>query len=1132
MSTSIADLAINLTANIAGFESDLGKAYRSVAKFSKGTVTSLAGVGAAFVTMGTFVAAGVKQAIDRMDDMQAAAKRVGVSSSALSALGYAAQQANVPMEALEASMAKMAKTAAAAQGGAGRERNVFASLGISVQELRDLKPDELLVRIADKFVQFKDGTAKSALAMEVFGRGARAIMPLLVEGGDGITDMMEKARDLGIVMDDKTTAAADRFNDSLNDLRGLQQGFFNDIARQALPMLSSLADKLVEQGIAARKAGEDTNSFAKVLEYLLRFGIGVKTVFEIAGKAIGAVGATAVEVGAAVWDYLKGFGQAFKEATLHPLEFFANMEETHEKAESLSATIAARMSGIWSGFAADFQKDMQESAAQIAALNVGTVEAGKAAEGAGRNFGTLDTPIIAAADATKELNDALKEWKKLQAQHDKEMLAAERAAKELRDANAELEEGFVALLASYAAEAQLLGMTEAERAKAVPLLEAEAAVRDLIARATERGVKLSPEEQAMMQQRARDAAHLNTVLADSAAISAEWQSNWEGAVDAVSTAFADFIADGLSDWDDFGKQLLDIAKQYISNLIRLFLQSRLPALQQGGISGGGGSLAQGLYGSPNSLFGGQGFSWGQAAAAVGYGYTAYQQAQQGNAGGAAISGAMTGAQIGTMIMPGIGTAVGAIIGAVAGYFMTNTDVPGLNVIGDDVVGTTGYRNLAPGSSYESNLGGFTFASIDGVDRATRDQMAAQVVQFDNLIASFVDEDQLGRIKDALADWNLRLEEGAISAENILGSRFDVILSTFDENIQEIVRGAGDLQAQVQKLGEVLQWPKAIEDILEAFGREDMLAGMTDLERQTFLVNEQFDNARDAMVLMGASEEQLARLEVYRTNALERLGDAQEEVLRNEQGIAEFMEGIRFDDYLDGLEGIDRTIAQINHETEEWIKKLREMGASEDELAEAREIGNRRVMRAIEEDNQRFLQGLLDLERQIADRERDLNQQYNEAFRAIGDFLRGQPFGTSSASPEERLGIARSELTNLARLAATGDLGALQALTSAGQQFLSESAGYFGAGSSDFMRDEAFLRALLAPFADLQGTDTLAETMSELTVVLGQLLSFLNRQGVNDPVTSALNRIEQAVKSGNESLTRAVDKASARGARVV
>ena len=1130
MSTSIADLAINLTANIAGFENDLGKAYRAAAKFSKGTITSIAGVTAAFTAMGTFVAAGVKQSIDRMDEMQAAAKRVGLSSSALSALGYAAEQANVPMAALEASMSKLAKTAGAAMAGPGRERNVFEQLGISVQELRDLKPDELLVRIAEKFVQFKDGTAKSALAMEVFGRGARAIMPLLVEGGDGVTDMMEKARDLGLVLDDKTTAAADRFNDSLNDLRGLQQGFFNDIARQALPMLSSLADKLVEQGIAARKAGEDTNSFAKVLEYLLRFGIGVKTVFEIAGKAIGAVGATAVEVGAAVWDYLKGFGQAFKEAATSPLEFFANMEETHEKAESLSATIAARMSGIWSGFADDFAKDMQESAAQIAALNVGTTEAGKAAEVAGRNFGNLDTPIIAAADATKDLNEAMKEWKKLQSQHDKEMLAAERAAKELRDAQAELTDGFVTLLASYATEAELLRMSESERAKALPLLEAEAAVRDLIARATERGVKVAPEEQAMMQQRARDAAHLNTVLADSAAISEEWQSNWEGAVDAVGDAFADFIADGLSDWDDFGKQLLDIAKQYISNLIRLFLQQRLPALQQGGISGGG-SIAQGLYGSPNSLFGGQGFSWGGAFAAGAYGYTAYQQAQQGNAGGAAISGAMTGAQIGTMIMPGIGTAVGAIIGALAGYFMTNTDVPGLNVIGDDVVGTSGYRNLAPGSSYESNLGGFTFASIDNVDRATRDQMAGEVVKFDNLIASMVDTEQLDRIKAALADWNLRLEEGAISAENILGSRFEAILGTFDEDIQEMVRGAGDLQAQVQKLGEVLQWPKAIEGILEAFGREDMLAGMTDLERQTFLVNEEFDNAREALEMMGASEEQIAQLEEYRTNALERLGNAQEEVLRNEQGIADLMEGIRWDDYLDGLEGIDRTIAQINHETEEWIRRLTEMGASEEELAEAREIGSRRVMRAIEEDNRQFLQGLLDLERQVIDRERDLNQQYNEAFRAIGDFLRGQPFGTSSASPEERLGIARSELTNLARLAATGDLAALQSLTSAGQQFLNASAGYFGVGSSDFTRDEAFLRALLAPFAGVGG-DTLADTMSELTAVLGQLLAFLNRQGVNDPVTSALNRIELAVKSGNESLTRAVDKASARGARVL
>lgn len=1153
MSTSIADLAVNLSANIAGFEGDLGKAFRSASKFAKGATASFAVVGAAFASMSSIVLAGTKQAIDRMDDLQAAAKRVGVSSEALSALGYAAQQANVPMAALESAMSRLAKTAGAAMQGPGKERNVFEQIGISVQELQSLRPEQLLVRIADRVSQFKDGTAKSAFAMELFGRGARNMMPLLVEGGAGIEALMERAADLGVVLDDKTTAAADRFNDALNDVKMLQQGLFNDIAKQTMPMLTALADVFVEQGIAARKAGEDSDYFATTLELLLKFAIGVKSAFEIVGKLLGAFAATVVEVADVVWGKLKAFGSAAKDLMSDPIKYFAEWDEQHRKLNESSGDVAARLSGIWSGFADDFGRDVAESAEQMRALDVRMSDAAATAQTAGRNFGTLDAPIAAIAVASKEASEALKEWTKAQAQHDKEMLKQEKIAKDLRDAQAALKASYDALLADYATEAELLSMTEEQRRMLIPLLEAEARVRDIVNEARQKGIAISKEEEAQMIANAKSAAALNVTMGESLAQAQPWADAWQGAMDSCADAFAEFVTGGIDSFKDFGKALLDIGRQYLAQLIRLFMTTRLPALQQGGIAQSGGSFGGmgGLTGGMSGMqdfgaglgFVGMGASagynytgdWGGAAAGGVLGLGAYGFASgaagalASGAGVVGAGGAFSAGAAGAMSVLGpVGIALAAL--AVLYLALSKEKPPAISVIGDDVVGTSGYRNLSPGSTYESALGGFTFASIDSVDRETRDEFAAAIQSFDNSIAQFLDNEQLTRVTAALATFNVHLEEGAITAENLLGARFETILGTFDEGIQEIVRGAGDLEAQIQKLGELLAWPRAIEGILEALGREDMLASMTELERETYLVNERFDAARDALEAMNATEAQITRLEEYRTNALERLGDAQDGVLRNERGIAEMLDGIEWDFFLEGLEGVEREIAIITRQTDDWIRQLMEMGASEEELARVRAIGAARIARLREEEA--TLPSIYDAMNGEADTMRGYFDNLRAALGGVRDWLSDQPFGTSSASPEERMGLARDDLVSLAQRAARGDIDAINQITGAGDRFLQESAGYYGVGSADFARDEAFVRSLLEPLGAAADATSLSEAMLDLTEVLVRLTALLNRQGVNDPVASALLRVEEAVKSGNATVARALDKAAQRGARVV
>jgi hypothetical protein len=93
----------------------------------------------------------------------------------------------------------------------------------------------------------------------------------LNSGADGLDEFARKAADLGIIIDTKTAAAADEFNDTLADLKSLASGFGLSVASDLLPHLVQAAQDfrdLVKEGNLAR-------NLVDVLSGVLSFGVGV-----------------------------------------------------------------------------------------------------------------------------------------------------------------------------------------------------------------------------------------------------------------------------------------------------------------------------------------------------------------------------------------------------------------------------------------------------------------------------------------------------------------------------------------------------------------------------------------------------------------------------------------------------------------------------------------------------------------------------------------------------------------------------------------------------------------------------------------------------------------------------------------
>jgi len=329
-------LTLNLIAKIGGFTGPLSQAERELDKrsramqkraqqFGKQIGTAL-GVGIA--TAATVAIAGLKTAIDRMDEMRDASIRLGVGVETLSAFGYAAQQTGTDIDDLGKGLKILAKNAADALNPKTSQSKLFEALNVSVKDaqgnLRDL--DDLIPDIADRFKELEDGTTKAALAQQLFGKSGLQLTEFLNQGSAGLKEMTDKARELGLVIDQDAADKADKFNDTLNDLKGAALGLALNVASDLLPELQRLADWAREFTKDAGNANDIADKLATTFDVLAGVGHAFSSVFEIVGATLASIAAT----GKGAYDILKGI------ATLD----FSNVRDG-------TNLIKAGASGLW-----------------------------------------------------------------------------------------------------------------------------------------------------------------------------------------------------------------------------------------------------------------------------------------------------------------------------------------------------------------------------------------------------------------------------------------------------------------------------------------------------------------------------------------------------------------------------------------------------------------------------------------------------------------------------------------------------------------------------------------------------------------------------------------------------------------
>jgi len=235
-------------------------------------------MGAAFAAIGT-AAVGAAKALTDMtvgasqyaDDILTMSTVTGMSTESLQAYKYAAELVDTSMETLTGSMARNIRSMNSAREGTGAASQAYKALGISITDANgNLRDSETVYwETIDALGNVANETERDALAMQLFGKSAQELNPLIAQGSEGINQLTEEAKAMGAVMSQESLEALGKFDDSMQRLKSGGEAAKNALGMVLLPQLQVLADDGVSLlGEFTRGLNEANGDWTKISEVI------------------------------------------------------------------------------------------------------------------------------------------------------------------------------------------------------------------------------------------------------------------------------------------------------------------------------------------------------------------------------------------------------------------------------------------------------------------------------------------------------------------------------------------------------------------------------------------------------------------------------------------------------------------------------------------------------------------------------------------------------------------------------------------------------------------------------------------------------------------------------------------------
>lgn len=256
-------------------------------KYGTELVTEIGAIGAAATAAVAGLFAFTKEAAQWADDMNTLSKVTGIGTDELQKFAYASDLIDVSMDTLTGSLTKLTRTMqSASQGGTSAAAQAFQELGVSVTDstgqLRDRQ--QVFYETIDALGRIANETERDALAMNIFGKSAQELNPLIKGGAETLKTLGDEAERAGLILSQATLDNLNEFNNKVDLLKAKGEQIKNLAASEMTPALDGLVEvaedlldeinQMAQSGELkkiAKEAGEMIKTAAEALKNLLKF---------------------------------------------------------------------------------------------------------------------------------------------------------------------------------------------------------------------------------------------------------------------------------------------------------------------------------------------------------------------------------------------------------------------------------------------------------------------------------------------------------------------------------------------------------------------------------------------------------------------------------------------------------------------------------------------------------------------------------------------------------------------------------------------------------------------------------------------------------------------------------------------
>lgn len=183
------------------------------------------------------------------DDINTMSKVYGIGTRELQQYSAAAELVDVDVETIAKSHSRLTKQMNSAADGTGASAEAFQKLGVNVTNtdgsLRDA--DTVWQETIAALGQVSNETERDALAMQLMGKSAQELNPLIEDGGEAYKNLADTLAKYDLdYIDQETLDQANAFNDSLDTIRAVGMVAFQQLGTQLAAYLAPAMERVVD----------------------------------------------------------------------------------------------------------------------------------------------------------------------------------------------------------------------------------------------------------------------------------------------------------------------------------------------------------------------------------------------------------------------------------------------------------------------------------------------------------------------------------------------------------------------------------------------------------------------------------------------------------------------------------------------------------------------------------------------------------------------------------------------------------------------------------------------------------------------------------------------------------------------